>query len=371
MMNAQHNVWLEEALALVPERYRPEDVRPYLTDAMRRCHSKSRRMFWAWLRIQLAKTPESAAYLSDMQESHLQPEVTPTPHDDFPHEISADGTTALIKVGEGEVHGIWKIPVSQLPWARTVMPVFLKKLPDLEPVEVTRQRSIRHQARYMKAKLSVEQLKGFEKELKDLDAQVARLYTPVARYELMKRTPRKDIAVHRLYVGASDDAEVEVKAVDGDFLNFCPVQIRVTLEPVVKDGIAGGRGETETRIVEMSNIQIVPRSEEQQQKFEKGMFQIKHNDHGELVSPYASDGQGGVVRTGNGQRGHSSGLGINPNWDLGKRTGVEGGRVEDCGKSAPLTKDESREWGLLQAGSEQNASKSPSIYRIRKAWGLL
>jgi hypothetical protein len=293
-----------------------------------------------------------------MQESRVPCEVAPKKFDDFQYEVSADGTTALIPVGDDSVHGIWKIPIAQLGWAREMMPVFLKRLPDLEPVEVARQRQIRHQSRYMKAKLTVEQRQSFEKELSELDEQIARRYTPVPRYCLMKWTERRDIPVHRLYVTSDDAADVE--AIDGDYLNFCPVKVRIILGPVPdKDGIAGGRGETVESIIEVSNLQIVRMAEdhrqEHQTKFEDRMLQFKYSPQGDIST---------------------TPLRVMPNWDLGKRTGCHGllegdaPVIIDCGKSAPATLDERRDLGLIDSArcGRVGRARDKEADAIRRRW---
>jgi len=351
MKSNDKQLWLSEAIALVPEAYRPDDVQGYLTDALKRCHAQSKKTFWQWLRITLAKFPESAVYLTWMQECRVPVEVAPIKQDDFPHKISADGTTALIQVGDDTAHGIWKIPASQLSWAKEMMPVFLKRLPDLEPPELKRQREIRHQARYMKRKLSQEQLKSFEQELADLDAQVARLYPPVPRFCLMRWTPKRDIPVHRLFTGVDDDTEIE--PIDGDFLNYCTVKVQVTLDPVAdEDGIAGGRGTTETRIIEVNNFRIVPMSPDKQEKFEDGHFQYRYVVNKNGIETSEVD---------------ESPLRVRPNADLGRRTGVEG-RIEDCGAFHPLTARETIKFGLQPEIQSTRLAERQAVDRIRRKW---
>jgi|ERR1017187_2427369 hypothetical protein len=362
--------WLEEALSLVPEMYGRKELGEVLTLELKRCHSSSRHTFWQWLRLTLAKNPNITWFVEYLRESRLPEEVVPPTVDDFPYEVSADGTTALIPVGNDDAHGIWKLPVVQLGWARSIMPVFLKRLPDLEPVEAARQRQIKHQSHYMKAKLSSEQMKNFEKELKDLDEQVSRLYKPVPRYCLMKWTSRRDIPVHRMYVGVLDEG-AEVTAIDGDFLNFCPVKVRIILEPVPdKDGIAGGRGKSSESVVMRNNLQIVPPSSELQINFERSMLQFKWTDkHDDVVASNAVDAWGNVVWAGKPQSGKTGGLTIQPNWDLGKRTGVYG-RIEDCGKSAPATEHERRDLGMVDSAKcgRTGRRRDKEADAIRRKW---
>ena len=354
----------------MPEMYGRKELGEVLTLELKRCHSSSRHTFWQWLRLTLAKNPNITWFVEYLRESRLPEEVVPPTVDDFPYEVSADGTTALIPVGNDDAHGIWKLPVVQLGWARSIMPVFLKRLPDLEPVEAARQRQIKHQSHYMKAKLSSEQMKNFEKELKDLDEQVSRLYKPVPRYCLMKWTSRRDIPVHRMYVGVLDEG-AEVTAIDGDFLNFCPVKVRIILEPVPdKDGIAGGRGKSSESVVMRNNLQIVPPSSELQINFERSMLQFKWTDkHDDVVASNAVDAWGNVVWAGKPQSGKTGGLTIQPNWDLGKRTGVYG-RIEDCGKSAPATEHERRDLGMVDSAKcgRTGRRRDKEADAIRRKW---
>lgn len=309
------NIWLSEALTLVPEQYGREELREHLTHSLKRCHARSKKTFWQWLRITLAKTPETAEFLEWMVESKLPPEVTPAESDDF--EYTVNGDVVLIPVGDETAHGVWKLPLSQLSWARSMFPVFLKQLPDLEPVELLRQREIKHRLRYLRKYLTQEQLASLKKEIDDLDARAAECYKPVPRYCLMKSTPKRDVAVHRLFIAATEDDEVT--AVNGDFLNFYTVKIRMTLEPVIQNGVcAAQRSEPVTREITVNNLQIVPMSAEHQEKFEAGHLQYKATPQGDISE-----------RT----------LRLLPNADLGKRTGVNG-RVEDCGRMAPLSAEE-------------------------------
>jgi hypothetical protein len=311
----QKQMWMEEALALVPERYGRDEWREYFAPMLGRCNSKSRHTFWQWLRLTLAKSSDTSWLLDLMQESRISPEAEPKSADGFEYVVNGD--TALIKVGDEKAHAIWRIPVAHLDWAKEQFPVWLRRLPDLEPPELARQREIKHQLRYLSRYLTDEQKTSLRKEVDDLSSQVDKAYTPVPRYCLMRSAGGRDTPVHRLFVNAGDDDEVG--AINGDFLDYTTTKVKVTLEPVPdKDGIAGGRGESETRIVEVSNLQIVPMSEAKQADFEKSLLQYKITLQGDISE---------------------TPLKVMVNWDLGKRTGVYG-QIMDCGESAPLKRSE-------------------------------
>src|ERR1700730_13298660 len=104
MQRHEHEQWLEEAIMLIPSQYERDDWREYFTPVLRRCHSNSRHTFWSFLRIQLAKSPDTAWLLEYMQESHVPPEVVPTNPDDFQYEVNGD--VALIPVGDETAHGV-------------------------------------------------------------------------------------------------------------------------------------------------------------------------------------------------------------------------------------------------------------------------
>jgi len=312
----QRTIWLDEALALIPPQYGRDEWREYFAPLLKRAHCNSKRTFWQFLRINLAKSNDTAWLLEYMQESRVPLEAVPKPPDDFEHTVSADGTTALIPLGDGEHQGIWKIPLKNLQWARNQFPVWLRLLPALEAPELKRQREITHQLRYLRRYMTKTQLASLRQEVDYLDARVKRLYPPVPRYCVTKSEGGRDIAVHRLFVGATEDDEIE--AINGDFLDFTTTKVKVTLEPVPdKDGIAGGRGQSETRIVEVSNLQIVPMSTEQQIKFEGKFLPFKLTPQGDISEKP---------------------LRVMVNADLGKRTwNGDTGMIEDCGTFEPLT----------------------------------
>jgi hypothetical protein len=323
--------WLQEALALVPQNYRDE-IAESLAPLLKRCHSRSKKSFWQWLRLTLVKSEETAAYLEWMQERFTLPEQKSDPSD-FRFEVNGD--TVLIPVGNPETgHGVWKIPVQALSWAREQWPVFLRKLPPLESPERERMRELRRELRLelkrspFLSKLTRDMRESFVAEIEDLEAQELRAYDPLPRYALLKSTINGDIALHRLFLSASPDQEII--AVDDDFLNFTVAKVTVIVEDVT-DGYAACPRRESTAWV--PNLQIVGASAAQQREFEENFLPIKTTLQGDI----------------------SMRLPIQPNADLGRRAGCYG-KVTDCGKFRPAT--------VEQYSPERFASK------VRNAWGI-
>ncbi len=99
--------WLDEALALVPSDIR-RDADELLRPLLKRCNSKSRKTFWQWLRLTLAKDIETLGFLLYMQEHKLPPEVQETKAqgaEGFRY-VTNNGTT-LIEVIDGQDHAVY------------------------------------------------------------------------------------------------------------------------------------------------------------------------------------------------------------------------------------------------------------------------
>ena len=59
--------------------------------------------------------------------------------------VSVNGDVCLIDLG---VPGaVWKIPIAALSWAKRLLPVYAKRLPDLEPPERKQLRSLKKKSR--------------------------------------------------------------------------------------------------------------------------------------------------------------------------------------------------------------------------------
>jgi hypothetical protein len=324
---ATKEAWLDEALALCPEIVRRE-ADAYLRPLMKRCHAKSKKTFWQFLRINLAKTEETASFLTWMQERFVAEEAPSS--DGFTYEVNGD--VALIAVGNEE-HAVWRVPLETLDWARAVWPVYLKKLPPLECRELEQIRELKKELKRpsFSSTLTHAQRMSFKAEIDQLKAQVDRAYTPLPRYALMKAASGSDVPVHRLFLNANEDQEVI--AIDDDFLNFATTKITVTVQPEVQGGYAARPRRESISEFWVPNLQIVGASDAQQREFEENFLPIKTTLQGDI----------------------SMRLPIQPNADLGRRAGCYG-KVTDCGKFRPVT--------VEQYSPERFASK------VRNAWGI-
>jgi hypothetical protein len=343
-LNAQHEKWLVEAVALVPDvaHYRA-DITEYVTPLLKRCKSQSKPRFWTWLRQQLAKTEDSAYYLEWMQE-HRCPAEPSTQPDGSPEgfEYTVNGDTALIAVGDENEHAVWKIPIAHLEWALSLYPVTLKRLPPLESPQLKEIRRIRLKLTRSPLPLfSAAQRTAFLDEIAELEAEASRNFDPSPRYCLIKSISNEQREIHRVFLGV--DACCEVQAVNDDFLDFTFVPYRVTIAPVPMSGVAVGKYRRPPQVeverdVMIPNLQIV-NSDKAQEDFRKSHLQVK-------LTPY-----GDIKMT----------LPVQPNskW----ATGVCG-HVTDCGSSDPVTPEEARIAGL--AGAE--VRPVDEVAALRRKW---
>lgn len=304
--------WLDEALSLPCDSVVDRDeAAEYLQPLLKRCNAKTKKTFWQWLRLQLARSEKTAEHLEWMRESFCPLEVK-REKDGFQYIVN--GGVALVAVGDESCPAVWRVPVEKLPWALSMYPVSLKRLPELESPEREQIRRLKRQVRREMPFLTAVQRKQFEAAIAELDAQDRRAFPPVPRYSLVKYINGQERSVHRDFVDAESDDEVV--AVDGDFLNFGLAEVSVTVEPFLAEGVVGGRpiGPAVSSRVEIPNLQKV-NSETAQRDFEEQMFQFKLTPHGDIDTR----------------------LKIQPNakW----RAGVFGA-VTDCGTFDPLTPDD-------------------------------
>jgi hypothetical protein len=82
-----------------------------------------------------------------------------------------------------------------------------------------------------------------------------------------------------------------------------------------------------------------PRREKSQTEFEKKFVQVKVDSNGQPLHPHATATDGELILATNKK--------TMSNADLCHRVGVEGGKVEDCGRFKPLSVSESLELGLV------------------------
>jgi hypothetical protein len=324
--------WLDEALAQIPAELTNDEgsrhyqiVDSYLRPLLKRCRATTKCRFWTWLRLQLAKTEEMVGYLMWMRESRCPLEVTKAKNG-FQYVINGD--VALIEVASATNHTVWRVPASHLNWALSLYPVSLRRLPERESNEARQLRLLKRSLRQRMPYLTPGQRQDFERKIHGLEESCRKAYEPAPRFMLIKYDDGREIPVHRLFIDAQRNDEVE--AVDGDFLNFTTARIRVTVEPVTVDGLTIVKGNrppsawSEELIV--PNLYVVNNAEAQKD-FEKSVLQVKETPQGDIKTT----------------------LPIQQNADLGKRTGVNG-RVMDCGSFEPLTSEEMANAGLQGAG---------------------
>jgi hypothetical protein len=218
-----------------------------------------------------------------MKESKCPLEVV-RPTDGFQYTVN--GGIALIDVGSSEHPAVWQVPASRLQWALSLYPVRLKELPATES-PVTRE--IRLQRRRLARdgwRMTTEQKDGVIRQLNDLELRKVREYPPAPRYFLVKSIDGVEAAVHRLFVDATRDDEVE--AVDGDFLNFTTARVKVTVEPVVTSGLTVAKGNRPpaviTEEVVVPNLYVV-NNDAAQIVFEDSASQLRVNADCGTASP--------------------------------------------------------------------------------------
>jgi hypothetical protein len=253
-----------------------QEADTYLRPLLKRCHSKSKKAFWQWLRLTLAKTVATAEYLEYMQEHRCPLEVVSTAAG-FTYTVN--GGTALIAVGDEKCPAVWKLPVDKLEWALSMYPVTLKALPPLESPEMLEWQKTRQLIKKMEW-LTPSQKKEWRKQIDALKPEPDP--NPVPRYRLVKTINGQEIPLHRIFLidqGADlltlSGSFLTIEAVDGDFLNYGLASVRVTVEALVADGYRGAnRASHGSTVVELPNLQILY-DPEAQATFEDSHLQVK------------------------------------------------------------------------------------------------
>lgn len=265
--------WLDEALAQLPAKSIRQSAEDYLRPLMKRCRAATRSRFWQWLKLQLAKDNEMVSCLGWMSESNLQPEIV-KPHQREGFRYVVNGDVALIEVIDGPEQIVWRVPLSRLDWALSMYPVFLKRLPDLEPPEVAQRRQLERRLKTRLPFLKPEQQQAILDEIEDLNAKARRAFAPVPRFMLVKYAGGGVTGVHRIYLDAGPQDEVE--PLDGDFTNFTTVTVPIKIEPVNDpSGFAvrkGDRPPVQHEKITLPNLYIV-NSSVAQAKFDDGLLQ--------------------------------------------------------------------------------------------------
>lgn len=338
MHEDQKQLWLDEAIALGPDETIRSEARDFLQPLLKRCNSKSRKTFWQWLRLTLAKSLDTASLLSWMQESRLRLPIEKA-KDGFKYIVN--GNVALIEITGGSDHVVWRIPVSRLEWALSLYPVRPKRLPDLESPEKAQIRRLKQKIKREMPFLTPAQRTGLERGIGELEVSHRRAYSPIPRFMLIKYQDGQELEVHRMYVGAGPHDQID--PVDGDFTNFATTRVRVTVESVADGGLAIRRGDrplTESQEVTVQNLQIINNAEAQKD-FEESFLQVKETPQGDIKTSLA----------------------VRPNADLGARTGIEGGLVADCGSFDPLTREEKIDAGI--SGAEILPVDEAAVIRLK------
>jgi hypothetical protein len=316
-----------------------------------------------WLRQQLAKDKEIAEfYFEYLRESDLPVEQDAP----FLYEVNAD--VALIDLGVC----VWKLPLKDLTWAKSIWPVYVRELPPLESPELAEARSLK--TRMKSCRLGFNERRLFEKAFDEVTALIAAgdIREMPHRHGVFKKVDGVEVSVARLYLRA--DINEEVDALDGDPTNFGFVPASTIAQPIYHDGVAILPGIADpmnpVRVnpgEPVSNLYVVQSTDNlstyrrtAQKKGEEYANQYSYRKDGSVSSNKAFDSQvneDGVVE----QVWVDTGIRNPGNSDLGKRTGVCG-TVQDCGSFKPLSRPEAVELGLVGlADVSSGPSEEPGV----------
>jgi hypothetical protein len=228
---------------------------------------------------------------------------------------------------------IWKIPAADVEFVKNVLPVFAKRLEDLELPEAAELRKLQKSLRVNRWRMTPASRGDLEKQIEDAKAclERAKNRTPIPRFGIYKTIDGRDVGVHRLYLGCDEDEQVS--AFDGDLTNYCTVKARCRVrrnfgftekqvEEEVPKKIAR---QYEDRL--LSNLYVVssdrnPSHERMQADFESKSPVISLNDHVENWKPP-----------------------ISPNADLGAHA-MCWGKIQDAGKFKRVTAAEIAQGGI-------------------------
>jgi hypothetical protein len=236
------------------------------------------------------------------------------------------GDTLLIKVEHPDGHVVWKVPAADTEFVKSVLPVFAKRLPDLELPEAGELRRLRNNLQRNRWRLTKERRAELEVQIDDAKARLTRAQsrTPITRYAIFTTISGRDVGVHRLYVRCDDDEKVS--AFDGDLTNFCTVR--------AKCAVTKNFGYTQKQL---DDPEFMSRHED---KAVPNLYIISSDgnmSHGRMQSDFEQDGI--VLRLDDPDYVEGSSTPMLPNADLGTRAGVFGS-IRDAGKYRPLTAQE-------------------------------
>ena len=355
MSPQQRQIWLDEAIALLPIVLTPgvdyrQEARELLTPLVKRSKSNSKKAFWQFLRLQILKleTEDAVWLLEHMKESKVPPET------DAPFNYEVNGDLALIDLGVC----VWKVPTKDLIWAKAMFPVYVRELPPLESPELAEARSLK--ARLLGCRLGFNERRAFQKTFDELEAQIASgdIRKMPHRYGVFKKVDGQEVPVARLFLRA--DIVEEVEALDGDLTNFGFVPASTVARPIYHDGVAVVPGSADPKnpirvtsnglvpnlyvvqecSVNPRHLRTVPSEKFDetvpQEEFERNFLPIKLDSNGQPLHPYATGTDGELILATNKK--------TPSNADLGT-TGCFG-QVVDAGRFKPLSVSEANELGL-------------------------
>jgi hypothetical protein len=249
-----------------------------------------------------------------------------------------NGDVALIEVANEDEHAVWRVPASALEWALSLFPITLRRLPDLESPEAYEIRKLKRRAKSLPSQFNV-----FAQEIEFLEEAEARAYPPVPRYRLVKYQDGEEIPVHRLFVNAGPADEVE--AVNNNYLDFTTTKITITMSLLPAPKAKGNPDLVWSEEKVIQNLRIVNNAKAQED-FENAVKQYRYDPSGNILTKWT----------------------VTPS-DLGARTGVEGGKIEDCGDHKPLTDRERVNAGLAEFHPKEiEFNPEDEVKRLRAAW---
>jgi hypothetical protein len=372
-VNAPLQRWYEQSLTLVPEisdielrhfakiAKRPlsgasrnrEDLKRYLDPLVKRCRAKTRARYWMWLRQQIAKmgSDDAEFYFQYLKESYLPVECDAP----FQFELSLDGNTALILVEHNKKSYVWRLPVRDLDWAKSIHPVHIRRVLPLESPEVADARNLR--TRLRGRGLGFAERRDIKRALANLEEKIklGGVTTMPERFGVFKAIDQKEVSVARLYLRANVDEDVDF--LDGNPLNFCPVPSTTISRPVyfvdtaVIPGVADPLNPVRTfQTGVVSNLYIIQSGDNphashavRQEKFEK-MLPAMFDDRGEMLGTRAVDHDGEQVAV-------HTGTSMPINRAFGS----------DAGTFKPLGDAEAAAFGLKGLETTEEVEKEPEI----------
>lgn len=145
-------------------------------------------------------------------------------------DIEHNNGILLIKVAHPDGPVIWKVPAKDSEFVKNVLPVFAKRLEDLELPEAAELRRLKTKLSRDRWRLTPERRADLEKQIEDAEAALerAKAREPIPRYGIYKTLSGRDVGVHRLYMRC-DDGE-KVSAFDNDLTNYCTVKVRYEVQ---------------------------------------------------------------------------------------------------------------------------------------------